>query len=157
MLRYIYPEFVCGRGAVGLLILRVVVGAAFVFHGWYKITSPGGMTAWMGPEAPVPGSLQAVAALSEFCGGIGLILGLLTPAAAFLLACTMVAALAMVHLPSHHPFVNPNPTGPAYELPAGYLAALLAVLLAGPGKLSVDALLFGRQSPETQNQGTYRP
>ncbi len=52
MWRSLFPEFVRGRGAIGLLILRVAVGAAFVFHGWFKITSPGGMTAWMGPGAP---------------------------------------------------------------------------------------------------------
>ena len=39
MLQSVYPTFVRGRGAVGLLILRLVVGAAFVLHGWYKITA----------------------------------------------------------------------------------------------------------------------
>jgi putative oxidoreductase len=161
MLHFVYPDFARGRAAVGLLILRVVVGAAFVLHGWYKIGSPGGMTGWMGPTAPVPGFLQAAAALSEFAGGIGLILGLLTPVAAFFLACTMIVALGMVHLPSGDPFVNPM-GGRSFELAACHLAAVLALLLAGPGKLSLDALLFGRRTarPETAaspGQGTYRP
>ncbi len=143
MVRFIYPEFVRGRGAVGLLLLRVAVGAAFVFHGWYKITSPGGMTAWMPPQAPVPGFLQAAAALSEFLGGIGLVLGLLAPLASFFLSCTMIVAILTFHLPRHDPFVSPM-GGESWELAAAYLAAALAVLLAGPGRLSLDYLIFGR-------------
>jgi putative oxidoreductase len=144
MLRIFYPGFIRGRGAVGLLILRLVVGAAFVLHGWYKITSPGGMTAWMPPQFPVPGFLQAVAALSEFLGGGALLLGLLTPLATVFLAATMIAAIGMAHLPHGDPFVSPDPTKPGFELAAGYLAAALTVLQAGPGKLSADYCLFGR-------------
>jgi uncharacterized membrane protein YphA (DoxX/SURF4 family) len=34
--------------------------------------------------------------------------------------------------------------GPSYELAALYLAVSLLALIAGPGKLSLDAKLFGR-------------
>ena len=50
-----YPPWIGGRGALGLLVLRLVFGAAFMLHGWPKIQNA---TAWMGPEAPVPGALQ---------------------------------------------------------------------------------------------------
>lgn len=58
-------------GSVGLLALRLVVGAAFLFHGWPKIQHP---FDWMGPEASVPAIFQALAALSEFGGGLALLL-----------------------------------------------------------------------------------
>jgi putative oxidoreductase len=147
-----------GRGAIGLLILRVAVGAAFMFHGWYKITGPGGMTGWMGPGAPVPGFLLAAAALSEFLGGIGLILGLLTPVATFFLACTMFVAIVTFHLPHGDPFVSA--TGPeSWELAASYLSAALAVLLGGPGRLSLDYLIFGRLTAARSSQSgvDFRP
>jgi putative oxidoreductase len=34
------------------------MGTAFLFHGWPKAQNPFG---WMGPEAPVPAFLQAMA------------------------------------------------------------------------------------------------
>ena len=113
MLKLFYPPFIRGRGAVGLLILRVVMGAAFILHGWPKFQNA---FHWMDREdAPgPPGLLQALAAFSEFGGGIALIVGLLTPLAALGIACTMIGALAMVHLPHGDPFVatnvNPNST-----------------------------------------------
>jgi putative oxidoreductase len=141
-----FPQFVRGRGAVGLLLLRVVTGAAFTFHGWYKIQSIGGAFGWMGPEAPVPGVLQGLAVLAEFGGGLALIPGLLTPLASLGIAGTMIVALAMVHIPHGDPFVG-QPGKPSFELAAGYLANVILFLLIGPGILSLDGLLFGGGPP----------
>jgi putative oxidoreductase len=142
-----YPRFVTGPGAVGLLLLRIVMGAAFMFHGWYKLQSPGGAFAWMGPDAPVPGLFQGLAVLAEFGGGLGLIVGFLTPLAALGIAGTMVVALAMVHLPHGDPFVG-MPGKPSFELAASYLAGAILFLLIGPGVLSLDRLLFAGRSAE---------
>jgi hypothetical protein len=73
---------------VALLLTRVVAGVAFMMHGWPKIQNPLG---WMGPEGFAPGSLQALAAISEFGGGLAWVLGLLTPLASLGIACTMGA------------------------------------------------------------------
>ena len=104
----IYPNFLGDRGALGLLVFRLVMGAAFILHGWPKIQNA---FHWMDhmPDVPIPPPyLQALAALAEFGGGIGLILGLLTPLAALGIACNMVVAIAMVHVPQGHPFVRPH-------------------------------------------------
>ncbi|WP_437299798.1 DoxX family protein [Sorangium sp. So ce426] len=123
--------------SVGLLALRVVIGAAFMFHGWGKIQAP---FSWMPAGAPIPGFLQALAALSEFGGGLAWILGLLTPVASLGLAVTMAVAVAF-HVSSGDPFVAMG--GPSWEAAAVYLGISLALLLVGPGRLSVDAAVFG--------------
>jgi putative oxidoreductase len=137
----LFPQFVGGPGAVGLLVLRLVAGTAMMFHGWPKIQHA---TSWMGPGAPVPGVFQALAALAEFGGGLCWVLGLLTPVASLLILGTMAVALGMVHLPKGDPFVAFPPGGPSYEPALGYLAIAVTLLLVGPGRLSLDALLFGR-------------
>jgi putative oxidoreductase len=137
-----YSSFVTGPGAVGLLLVRIATGAAFLFHGWPKIQNA---TGWMGANADMPPWLQAAAAVSEFGGGIALILGLLTPLGALGIACVMVTAIAKIHLPNGHPFVAAKPGDPSFELAAVYLANALLLLSMGAGALSLDALIFGKK------------
>ncbi len=134
--------YIGGAGSLGLLVLRLAVGAAFLFHGWGKIQNPMG---WMGPDSPFPNYLQAAAAIAEFGGGVALIIGFLTPLFAFMLACTMAVAALKVHIPAGDPFVDLK-GGRSWELAAVYFAASVAILLLGPGTLSLDWCLFGRRA-----------
>lgn len=137
----LWGDFVGGRAALGLLIVRMIFGVGIMQHGWGKIRNPFG---WMGPDADVPGVLQALAAVSEFGGGLALILGLLTPLAMFGLACTMLYAVVMVHLKAGDPFVARG-GGSSWELAGLYLGVALLMLFAGPGKYSLDAAIFGKR------------
>ncbi|MBA3355512.1 MAG: DoxX family protein [Pyrinomonadaceae bacterium] len=141
---YLFGHFLRGRGSVGFdCATRFRVG--MVLHGSQKIGAPlTWMNAFAGENAP-PGFLQALAAVAEFFGGLGLILGLLTPVAALGVACVMVVAIGMAHLPSGHPFIN-APGQPSYESAAAYLAVALLLIVTGPGALSLDWLLFGRRA-----------
>lgn len=135
----LFGPLVTGRGAVGLLVLRLVAGLAMMLHGWGKIQpNPFG---WMGPDAPVPGFLQFLAALSEFGGGLALIVGLLTPIASLGIFFTMVVAV-LVHVQRGDPFVAMKPGGGSFEPALGYLAIALLMIFTGPGALSLDALVF---------------
>lgn len=142
MITWIFNNFVGGRVAVGLLVLRVVAGLGMMFHGWGKIQKPFG---WMGDA--FPGWLQALAALSEFGGGAAWILGLLTPLASFGILCTMAVATHFHAVVQGDPFVAKG-TGGSYELALLYFCIALLLLLAGPGRLSLDALLFRRKSQQ---------
>jgi putative oxidoreductase len=135
----VFGPFQGGRTGLGLLLLRVIVGSAFVVHGWPKIQAPFG---WMPAGSPVPGIFQALAALSEFGGGLALILGFLTPLAALGIASTMAVAYKMAH--SQHPWISTG--GPSFEIVALYFVAVISILLTGPGKFSLDALLFDRKN-----------
>lgn len=129
------------RFSAALLLLRLVAGLAFVYHGYGKIQNP---FDWMGPQAGTPGILQALAALSEFGGGIAWMLGLLTPLASFGLACTMAVAIHMHAIVLGDPFVPQGPGG-SYELASVYLCVSILFLLIGPGSFSLDRLVFGKK------------
>ena len=126
---------------VALLLVRAVAGLAFMFHGWSKIQNPFG---WMGPDAFAPGIFQALAALSEFGGGLAWILGLLTPVASLGIAATMAVAFWLHAVLRGDPFVAIG-GGPSYELAAVYLCIALVLLTLGPGRFSVDRALFARR------------
>ena len=154
-MRRFYPEFVGFPGAAGLFLLRAVVGSALMFHGFSKIQNPFG---WMGPDSWAPPPLQALASLSEFGGGLALVLGLLTPLACLGILCTMGTAMTMVHLAHGDPFVAGRGGGGSYELALVYFSVALTILLLGPGKYSIDALLFGKPpKPEALPEPTAAP
>jgi putative oxidoreductase len=149
----IFGPFVPGRGALGLLVIRIAFGIGLAEHGWEKIQHP---FTWMSHmPGPAPGWLQSLAALSEFGGGLAMIVGLLTPLAMFGILCTMGYALIHVHFPQHQPYVNitGDPKVHAFELPAHYFIVALGLLISGPGALSIDAFLFNRPSATS----TYAP
>lgn len=141
MKRWLYRDTIGLVGSLALLPLRIVMGLAFILHGWGKVRAP---FSWMGEGATVPGILQAMAAFSEFAGGMALVLGLLTPLASALLAVTMAEAVRF-HLSSGDPFVGAG--GPSYELAAVYFSAALLFLIIGPGRYSLDAVAFGLARP----------
>lgn len=114
------------------------MGVAFILHGWGKIQVPFG---WMGPESPVPGLFQFLAAFSEFGGGIALILGLLTRVAALGLGFTMAVATYTHMVIKGDPFVG----RPSYELPLVYLVISILFIVMGPGSYSADAKVFGER------------
>ena len=123
---------------LALLLIRIAVGPAFIITGHGKITDP---TGWMGPDAPFPGFLLALAAISEFCGGIALILGLVTRLAAFGIGCTMAVA-TYTHISGGDPYVNMT-GGTDYKIALTYLLIALLFLINGPGRFSLDRLIFG--------------
>ena len=104
-------------------------------HGWGKMQSP---FSWMGPTAPVPGFLQFLAAFSEFGGGLAWVLGLLTPIAAFGIACTMLVAV-FTHVSQGGTWIGHEGS---YEPALFYFAVAIFILFNGPGRISIDRKLF---------------
>ena len=129
--------------SLGILVVRLVVGLAFVFHGWPKIQDPFG---WDDGKSGYAPALLALAALSEFGGGIAWILGFLTPLASLGIACTMGVATWLHAIKLGDPFVVTEAGKGSYELSAVFLAISLLLLLAGPGMFSLDRRVFGERS-----------
>lgn len=121
------------NASTALMILRLIVGTAFIFHGYSKILSP---FDWMGPESPFPGFLLAMAALAEFGGGICILLGFLTPLVSLALIANMSVAILAVHLPNGDPFLG------GFELPLVFWGLFILLFNIGPGRYSLDHRLF---------------
>lgn len=129
------------------LLLRLVFGALFTAHGAQKIfewTIAGTQQAFGQMGIPLADLAARVVAVLEFGGGIALILGLLTRPIALLLAVDMLGALALVHL-SAGLFVADG----GYELVLALAGGSAALALVGPGRLSLDHLLFARRRAAT--------
>ncbi len=134
---------------VAALILRLAAGAIFLPHGWSKITSEGGSAAFaadMAANYGIPTFLGHLAAWTELAGAILLVAGLLTRLDALLLAGTMFVAAFIVQLPEALYEVPADAIKSfvvlrAIELPLAMFAACAAIVLIGPGRVSLDALL----------------
>src|SRR3954467_10804172 len=127
---------------IGRLPARVVIGALFVGHGTQKLFGwfggPGleGTEQMMGALDMRPTRANALAAgVSETAGGALVVLGAATPVAAASLIGTMATAIHKVHRPN-----GPWAAQGGWEYNAVLIAALTALIDAGPGDLSVDAL-----------------
>jgi putative oxidoreductase len=127
---------------IGRLAARAVIGGLFIGHGTQKLFGwfggPGlsGTEQMMGALEMRPTKANAIAAgVSEAAGGTLLVLGAATPVAAASLIGTMATAIHKVHRPNG-PWVAQG----GWEYNAVLIAALTALIDAGPGDLSVDAL-----------------
>jgi len=131
-----------------VLPLRLTVGFGFIAHGVAKWSR--------GPEnfgklldqigAPLPTATAWVVTLVEVFGGLAILVGAFVAIASIPLIVSMLVAMFAVQLRYGFSAVNTigmTPSGPVfgppgYEINLLYIAALLAVALAGPGTWSVD-------------------
>ncbi len=132
---------------VSFTILRVVLGVVFFAHGaqkmlgWfggYGFHGTMGFFEHMGMPAPV----AFLIICSEFFGGLGLIVGLLTRIAALGIGVEMIGAILMVHLQNGF-FMNwfGNQKGEGFEYHLLVIAMAAALLLRGAGAFSLDRML----------------
>lgn len=132
--------------SLGLAVLRVAVATVFIRHGAQKlfVFGFGGVTgAFTHMGVPFPGFTGPLIGLLEFFGGIALVLGLLTRLIALGLVFDMLGAIVMVKLKGGFS---------GYELEFLLLGSSVALALIGAGRLSVDALLAGRQQKNVASQ-----
>jgi len=129
---------------VSLTILRLVLGVVFFAHGAQK------MLGWFGgygfhgtmgffTHMGMPAAVAFLVICTEFFGGLGLIVGLLTRIAALGIGCEMIVAIFMVHLPNGF-FMNWFGTqkGEGFEYHLLAIAVAATLLLRGAGAFSVD-------------------
>jgi putative oxidoreductase len=89
---------------------------------------------------PAPTLFAWVVTLVEVGGGLLVVLGLLTRYAAALVAVDMAVATVLVHLPNGFGVSNGG-----YEFTLLLALTAVSVVLSGPGRLSLETVLFGRE------------
>jgi putative oxidoreductase len=132
---------------VALLILRVSLGAIFLLHGLDKFDVgiemiEGMFTQW---GVPAPGVTAPLVAVLEIVGGLALILGAGTRVAAAVLSLVLLGAIFYVK--ADLGVISTEPM-PGAEVDLALLGGLIAVLVIGPGSLSVDGALGLEPSEE---------
>ena len=132
----------------GTLALRIPIGIIFVAHGAQKLFGAfggyglEGTGQFMASLGLAPGYLMALLAGSaEFFGGLALLFGVLVRPAAAALAVAMFVAIFSVHIDKGL-FVDKN----GYEYALALLAASVALLISGAGRLSLDSAIAARSA-----------
>ena len=126
-----------GNTDVALFILRVWFGLEMAFaHGWPKMQKViSGEFEFGDPIGVGPTLSLILAASAEFIGGLLIALGFFTRLATIPYIITMLVAALLVH------YANGDPWGRIAN-PLNYAIVAIAILIAGPGRFSLDHKLF---------------
>ena len=131
----------CKLDWLGPLVARITLGVLFVSTGWGKVHHLAKVTAYFNELGiPFPGIQAPMVSFIELIGGALLVLGLASRIAALPLMGSMTVAILTAQRANVHGL--PDLFG---LVEWTYLALLLWVALAGPGKISLDHVLFGRR------------
>jgi putative oxidoreductase len=126
---------------VALLVLRMVVGAIMVGHGYNKVVGGGMMAHYHQVQnLGLPGWLAFPSALAEFFGGILVLLGLFTRFAAAAILIDMLVAIWKVH------WKNGLIGEHGYEFPLSLAAISLTLICYGAGPLALEIIRKGGKS-----------
>ena len=138
-----------------LLPLRIVIGFGFIAHGTAKWSRGpanfGKLLHQIG--VPIPITTAWMVTLLEMFGGLAILAGAFVTVASIPLIASMLVAMFTVQL--RFGFSSVNTVGltasgpvfgpPGYEINLLYVAALLALIFAGPGALSIDGWFAHRK------------
>jgi putative oxidoreductase len=150
-----------------LFPLRLIVRYGFMEHGLAKLAK--------GPDAfahilqaigvPAPHFAAWATLLIEVFGGLAVILGAFVTLASLPMAAVLLVAMFTVHLPYGFSSIKLNAVTaagaqfgpPGYEVNLLYLACLAALVLAGPGPLTIDGLIRKRRKVRSSQNKPIHP
>jgi len=132
------------------LALRIMLGVAFAFHGYGKLVPADGFDAGAAfadhAAALAPKPLLYLAAWTEFVGGLAVFAGLLTRWASLGLLAVMGYAIFRVHWSQGFLYQIRDGQGQGWEFAAAYASMCIALVVLGPGSLSLDRLFFKKDA-----------
>ena len=122
---------------LGFLVLRVVLGAIMIGHGYGKVFGGLHKHAQFVASLGIPAWLGYLSAAAEFFGGILLVVGLVTRIAALAVCIDLLVAIFKVHL--HNGLLSQN----GYQFPLALAAMAFAIIFTGSGPISLDWVFSG--------------
>lgn len=140
-MRYIRMPHLFGFTSLGPLVLRVITGWILAAHGWNKLQNgpENFANTLQGLNVPAPEFMAWVVSLTEFVGGIMLLVGLLSRVVSFAILIEMIFTIALVK--ADVGLIAPQGTGAGAELDLLVWGVAAAVMIMGPGRVSIDWLL----------------
>jgi putative oxidoreductase len=142
--------------------IRLIVGYGFMAHGYAKLAR--------GPEKfahildslgmPVPDFLAWTTVIVELVGGLAVTIGAFVPLAVVPMVAVLLVAIFTVHLPNGFSSIKLQSVDaagahfgqPGYETDLLYLAGLMALVLGGPGPLTINQALAKRNRAPSNDE-----
>lgn len=133
-----------------LAVVRLVLGIIFFVHGaqltlgWFGGYGYAGSMHFFTHGMGIPAPFAFLAIMTQFLGGIGLIVGFLSRIAALCIAVDMLVAILVVHIHVGF-FMNwyGMQKGEGYEYHLLVLALCLIIFVKGAGAASIDRMIAG--------------
>jgi putative oxidoreductase len=122
---------------LALLVLRLALGAIMVVHGSHKVFGGLHNHALFVASLGLPAWTGYLSSFAEFFGGLLVLAGLFTRAAAFAICINMVVAIAKVHW--HNGLTGDH----GFEFPLSLASIAFALIFFGAGPIAIDHVLRG--------------
>ena len=123
---------------LALLVLRLVLGAIMIAHGYPKVFGGLHHHVEFVSGLGIPGWMAYLSTAAEFGGGIFLIVGFLTRFTALCVLIDMLVAIIFVHLKNG--FLGQG----NYQFPLSLAAIAFSLIFFGAGPIAVDWLWGGK-------------
>jgi putative oxidoreductase len=122
---------------LALLLMRLTLGAIMVVHGSHKVFGGLHHHAELVAGLGLPGWLGYLSSFTEFFGGLFVMAGMFTRAAAFAICIDLSVAIWKVHL--HKGFTGDG----GIEFPLAAASLAFALIFFGAGSIALDHVLRG--------------
>jgi putative oxidoreductase len=136
----IYPVFLRRKSLryldrlqpLALFVMRLTLGAVMVGHGYHKVFGGLQQHAHFVSSLGLPAWTAYLSSFAEFFGGLLVLLGLFTRAAAFAICIDLSVAIAKVHF--HSGLMGEH----GYEFPLALATLAFALVFFGGGPMAFD-------------------
>ena len=129
---------------LALLLMRLALGVIMLVHGSHKVFGGLHHHAQFVASLGLPAWTSYLSSFTEFLGGLLVIAGLFTRAAAFAICINMAVAIVKVH------WHNGLSADHGFEFPLSLAVLAFALIFFGAGPISIDHILRGGGSISTK-------